>query len=378
MSTDTNTPAPQPTPPESTEIDLAGDVVEKGIQKNAPQFQDDLRWWFRYSSASGFSDAECARQLGIDAGTYSKVLRGRYTGGNDMVLPPPAKMLSRIRLVREQEREAAQTRNAGRVKTPTVDQIWNVCRKAHHDRLIAFVFGESHVGKSEALKWYRDENNHGTTIYVDLQGANGVQDIYRFFARALRISADTPVRLLMPRVLAAIDRANLVIVDEFHHITYGYQKGASNRMVNALKSIKDRTGCGMVICATDVGREEFETGKENKLLKQLWRRGTIKLQLANALPVADVRAFAQAYGLPFPEAPEDGSKDFWKALRAAHPQFEGLDVCERAAYDFGVQHLVSVLQDGSKFASKRKRDLTWKDVRDAQSVYDQLSAKKSV
>jgi hypothetical protein len=165
-------------------------------------------------------------------------------------------------------------------------------------------------------------------------------------------------------------------------------------MVNAVKSIKDRTGCAMVICATNVARDEFTEGmgKEAKLLKQLWRRGVIKLQLPDALPVADVRAFAFAYGLSFPAAPQKIDDDTWKNLRELHADFtvtlgkdsqgrqlpSACDVCENVAYNFGVLHLVSVLKDGAKIAQKRGRELQWKDVAEAQSIYDRLSARKTV
>lgn len=358
---------------------LAGDIVEAGIRKHQPEYQEDLRWWWRYAGEKNMSQADASRDLGVDAGTYSKVFRGEYRNEKGLLLAPPAKLLSRIRTLRDQERERAAGRVRGRVMTPTVAEIHAVCKKAWTDQSVAFVFGESHVGKTEALMWFRDENNHGATLYVDLQGICGVQDLYRAFARALKISPDTPIAKLMPRVYAAIDKTNLILVDEFHHITYAYQKGGAVRMINALKSIKDRTGCAMVICSTNVGRDEFdeEKGQEAKLLKQLWRRGVIKLQLPDALRVGDVRAFVEAYGLPFPEAPDSGD-DTWKALRAAHPRFEGLDVVERIAYSHGVKHLISVFKDGNIIAGKRNRELRWSDVNAAQAKYDALSAKKAV
>jgi DNA transposition AAA+ family ATPase len=364
---------------EWTGTNLAGDIVAAGIAKNAPEYHDDLRWWWGYSIEKKMSQAECARALGVDGGTYSRVFRGEYKNAAQLILPPPAKLLSRIRVTRQQERDNTAQLNKGRVMTPTVADIWAVCKKAWADRQIAMIWGESHIGKTEGLQWFRDENNHGATIYVDLQGIGGVQDLYRAFARALKLGADTPIAKLMPRIYAAIDRTNLVLIDEFHHITYAYQKGASNKMVNALKSIKDRCGCAMVICATNVAREEFTEGmgKEAKLLKQLWRRGVIKLQLPDALRAGDVRAFASAYGLAFPDEPERGD-DTWKGLRAAHPTFAGLEVCENIAYNYGILHLVSVLKDGSKLAAKRDRELQWKDVVEAQGVYDRLAAKKTV
>lgn len=368
------------TTPEWDGTNLAGDVVEAGIRKNNPDYHDDLRWWFRYSIERQMSQTEAARTLGVDGGTYSKVFRGEYKNAGGLILPPPAKMMSRIRVTRGQEKDNAELRIKGRVMTPTVAEIHQVCRKAWNDQNIAFIFGESHIGKTEGLLWFRDENNHGATIFVDLQGVAGEQDVYRAFARALKISADTPIAKLKPRVFAAIDRTNLVLVDEFHAITYAYQKGGAVRMINALKAIKDKTGCAMVICSTNVGRDEFDEkkGHESQLLKQLWRRGVIKLQLPDALRVGDVRAFAVAFSLPFPAEPEGATADTWKNLRAMHAGFAGLEVCENIAYNYGVKHLVCVINDGAKLAQKRKGELTWVDVVKAQGVYDSLSAKKAV
>lgn len=356
---------------------LAGDTVEQGIQKNRPEVQEDLRWWWRYSLDKKLSQAEAASELGVDGSTYSRVLRGEYKNPQGQVLPPPAKLLSRIRVLRQQLYALAQEKGRSRVMTPTVAEIHTVCRKAWKLRQMSFIFGVSHVGKSEALKWFRDENNHGRTLYIDLQGVTGVQDIYREFARVLGISADVSPNKLMTRVHNAIDRDNLVIVDEFHSITYAYQKGSSIRMVNALKSIKDRTGCAMVICATDVGRDEIETGRESKLLGQLWRRGILKCHLPPALRVGDVRAIAEAKGLPFPKAPDSG-EDLWEVVLRDQTFSNGEKsagvLCDRIAWKHGIEHLFTILNEGEALA--KGRPLTWKHVIDAQSIYDNLSNRK--
>lgn len=359
-----------------TGTNLAGDVVEAGIKKHQPQYHGDLRWWYRFSGDKKMTQAECATDLGVDGGTYSRVMRGEYKNEAGQLLPPPAKMLSRIRVLRKQLRDEVEEASKHRVMTQTGKEIHQVCRKAWNDRQIAFIFGNSHIGKTENLLWFRDDNNHGATIYVDLQGVLGVQDLYREFARALQIGSDVSPTKLPNRVCATIDKSNLIIVDEFHAITHSYRKGSSIAMVNALKSIKDRTGCAMVICATDVGRTEIETGHDSKLLNQLWRRGVIKLHLPSALRVGDVRAVAKAHKLDFPDVPKSTRKDLWKHLREDHPNFEGLDVCERIAYSFGIKHLFSVLKDGRTVAEKEDRALEWQDVLEAQAIYDSLSNPK--
>jgi DNA transposition AAA+ family ATPase len=376
MSPETNTDTKTAASETWSGTNLAGDIVEIGIKKHRPEFHGDLRWWWRYSLDKKMSQAEAAAELGVDGSTYSRVMRGEYKGEGSVLLPPPAKMLSRIRVLRNQLRIATEDQRKSRIATLTTREIHQVCRKTWDDKQIGFIFGNSHVGKTENLLWFRDENNHGATIYVDLQAVSGVQDIYREFARALGLGADGAINKLMPRVHNAIDKSNLVIVDEFHSITHAYQKGSAIRMINALKSIKDRTGCAMVICSTDVGRDEIEKGRDAKLLQQLNRRGVIKLHLPSALRVADVRAVVKSYKLDFPDAPKGTRKDLWKHLREDHPEFTGLALCERIAYHHGIKHLFSVLADGRKMAEREGRALEWNDVLEAQSIYDALANPK--
>lgn len=356
---------------------LTGDLVEAGIRKFPEEFHDDLRWWFRYAHvAKTMSQADAAAQLGIDSGTYSKVMRGEYKNGQGLMLPPPAKMLSRIRILAQQERDTQARLNVGRVMCPTVADIHNVCRLSWNSRQMGMIFGNTHIGKSEALKWFRDENNHGATIFVDLQGAMGVQDVYRAFARALKLSDSAPVAKLIPRIYASIDRTNLVICDELHAITHAYQKRGAVVMLNAIKAIKDRAECGMVVCGTNVARDEFETGVDKNLLRQLWRRGVLKLQLPDALRVGTLRAWAAAYSLPFPPAPEKEEDDVWKKFADAHPNFAGTKVCDSIAHDFGILHLKTTLITATAKAKKKERSVTWDDVAETHKTFTNMSLKK--
>jgi DNA transposition AAA+ family ATPase len=327
--------------------------IERAIRKYGDEFQADLGWYARYSfDVRKLSTADLCEELGMDENTATSVMLGTYTV-NGKLCKPPAKMMSRIRQIRLAETNRPHSQQ-GRIMTPTVAEIWQVCRKVWSDKLLGMIFGDSQLGKTEALKWFRDENNNGATIYVDLQGLNGTQEIYREFARALAISPNTPITKLKPRVLECIDSSNLVIVDEFHYVTYAYQHGSAARMVSEIKSIKDRCRCGMVICSTKVGRDEFEHGREAKLMEQLWRRGTIKLQLPPAVTVADARAICAAYGLTIPDI---GKPDTWKQLRVRYPDEDHIRVLEYIAFKQGIQVLITTLKDAQTLARKKDREL---------------------
>ena len=347
---------------------LQGDRLQVGLLKNRSEYRDDLRWYARRSAEKRMTQKQMGDELGISASNVSKVFSGQYTDPkNGLVLAPPAKMLSRIRVLREQEAEQNAARNQGRVMTPTVEEVHRVCRKVWRQKQIGILYGESHIGKTEALQWFRDENNHGATLYVDLQDIAGVQDLYKEFASALKLSGKSGTARLKERVINSIDGTNLILVDEVHHITHAYRKGSAKLMVNALKSIKDRTGCAMVLCMTHVGRYEFEDGEDARLLGQLRRRGSIILDLGPAMTVGDIRAIVEAYGLEFP--PEKKGRDTWKEFEADHADLEHISICRDIAWDRGAQWLLNCLHDGQLIANKTKGPLTWAAFKTAHKIY---------
>jgi DNA transposition AAA+ family ATPase len=377
---------------------LAGDIVAQGIKKSKPEFQEDLRWAYQFALQNGWSQIDMAREWGISSSAVSRVFSGKYTNSEGLVLAPPAIMISRIREQRKIQVELLH-RRTDRVKTITVEKIWKFAHKISgraangktvpgQKRLMGFLYGESHLGKSEALQWYREEFNHGRTIYIDLQDCNGVQEIYREFARALGLSADTAATKLKQRIIKAIDSDTLIICDELHHVTYAYRKNSSKLMINALKSIKDRTRCAMLLCGTYVAQEEIDDGNEAKLLIQLKRRAAFReLHLPDGIPVYDVRLISENRGLPFPKPPTRSRNrngvnlDTWERLRKDHEGTELEDIVkmlDEIAFNHGIEALFTNIEDGKLIAKSQGRDLTWQDVYDAYKTNQCMKIKEAI
>lgn len=355
------------------QLTIPGDVLQTGINKQPNlEHRELLQWLYFYMAEQNWSITQAANNVGVSGTTLSRLFNGKYCDPkNGITLPPPATMLAAIRRMRESDKVDTLKKSAGRIKTPTVNKIWAICRKAWEQRKIAFVFGEPQIGKTEALQWFRDENNHGNTIYVDLNGATGVQDIYKCFAKALKLGYSSPSRL-KDRIFDAINERMLIIIDEFHQITFAYRKGSSCSMVHAIKAIHDICKCGMVICSTNIGRNEVERGHDAKLCSQLLKRGTIQLQLPNSMPIEDVRAIVEAYKLKFPEAKRG---ELWRNFQAEN---KGQSYCHDIACEKGINYLILCLQDGNIMASKQNRTLEWRDFERAHETYLALAEPKQV
>lgn len=376
----------QTAPKEAQHRTLSGDVVERGISKQPAEIAENLRWMFRYMTEKRLTLSDVARLLNVDASCVSRVFRGTYTGLNNQILPPPSKMLAAIDEIRKAERARMRNRR-DRVKTPTVQKIWDILNKSAGrtkdgtavegaKRLVCFIFGNSHIGKTSAVKWYKDEFNPSNTLYVDLQGCTNEGDILREFAKALNVPQAQTKAALKLAIYGAITPETLVIVDEFHSITYAVQRRASVRLVNTLKAVKDKTGCAMAIVSTDVGREELENGIEKKLLEQLSRRGVLRLNLPAGLPVYDVRAVCEARGLEFPSAPvpdRDGNGenlDTWaRLLKTADARdLSVLRILEDIAVNRGMECLFTNIEDARRFAEKRGEAFEWRHFAIAYNV----------
>ncbi len=378
---------------------IPGDLVAAGIEKCPADCREDLRFAYEYAHTQGWTMREAAEKFTVDVSVLSRLLNGKYVNQHKQNLPPPTAMLSIVRQIRAELAEIAHKKTT-RIPTPTVQDGHLLCDKLRRDHTIGWLYGPSHLGKTELALWYRDEHNHGQTVYVDVQDCNGVQDVWRAFARALHLSADCPAYKLIPRVYKALKpdgvaRSNrFVIVDEFHALTYTYLKGSSVRIINVLKSIHDKTGCAMLIIATPVAREEIESGKERKFLQQIKRRGVLEYNLPDAIPVCDVRAFAEHYGLALPTAqqvaercakhvgitfkPDEVADDGWKNLLTAYPEASHLAVLEDIAWNHGVKRLLCTFDDALKLAKNARREVRWADFEKASRIYTKFKTPKKV
>ena len=92
----------------------------------------------------------------------------------------------------------------------------------------------------------------------------------------------------------------LMILDELHQLSLTSSKYTYFQALEILREIYDETGCGMVLCGTEL----FETSvmqERNGVLEQLYRRGVHKIKLPSQPTRGDVAAVLKANGLDFPD-----------------------------------------------------------------------------
>jgi hypothetical protein len=212
---------------------------------------------------------------------------------------------------------------------------------------LAFIFSDGQIGKSTALKKYTKDHNHGNTIYVEMPTGGALTNLLAKLAVCFRLSPHQRRADLRQRILKAFDDRMLLIVDEVHRCTpEGGMHAFGMQSIDFIKEIYNERGCGVVLCATNVFREQMEDGPMKKFFEQVQRRRLFKVQLPTIPTQQDLNTFAAAYGLP--------------ASTGSARELE-----HKLIQDDALGMWLTLLRMASKISSERKQKMQWGHVLDA-------------
>lgn len=312
---------------------FGGDHVIQATAKLGEKERDSIRWLFFHSIENGITMKGAAEAIRYSTTTVYRLCRGEYEGD-------VTKVVAAIAAYRRIAEERSTLVSESFVETATAKKIFQICDAASIYQIIAAIYGDSQTGKTTALEEYARRHNHGATKLIRMPAAAGVQMMIRSFAEACQISPRSSFEALRKRVLKAIDANTLVIVDELHQAFSTYHKGSRIACLEIIREIHDRTGCGMVLCGTNVARDEIHDGPHKRLLEQIDRRGVFKLQLPKYATKSDLDAIAKHYGL-------SPAKDDAKNL------------VDRIIRQCGLKAYVTYLKAAARLATRRKQDVDW-------------------
>ena len=215
------------------------------------------------------------------------------------------------------------------------------------------------MGKTTALLEFQRRNNHGRTRYIALMAgwtrARFVHELARMLGNGVKA---TKLWAQEDAIFGGLNRYNLLIVDEFHEALLTLEERAAVSLVEFIRGIHDRTGCGLVLSSTKLGLEKLESSKYQKVFEQHQMRGVVKVVLPDVPKVKDINDFARSFELPIPSG----------ALLADIKQLlktRGLGV------------FVKYLQKAYAIASSAKRELAWSDFNAVAAGYAQLERLKN-
>ena len=313
---------------------IAGDEVNRATADLPDEQRSAIRWLHAHAAENDLSLNDLGQLVRLSGATMSLVFRGKYEAKLDGVV---AAILDFKRM-----HEKRQTgRKLAFIPTALTQRIWAACEAALEFQRTIFIWGDSQIGKTSALMAYRDAHNHGQTIFLRMPVPCSMGNFLAALGEALRISPQQKEKELRRRILSAFDDRMLLIVDECHQAMFSRRRGS--HPLEFLRELHDLRGCGLVLCGTNVFRDEMERGYLADIMRQTKLRRLCALQLPDRPTRADLNTFAEAYGL----APATGEA---RKLEYDMIQEEALGMW------------LTLLRMGAKIAAQRKQRLDWSHV----------------
>lgn len=294
---------------------------------------------------------EFANAVGASDNLIYKIFTGRYADENKNPLEPSPKLVARINEWLNVERQRYKSTDSDFLLTPTAKFIFTSCDLARESHSPVELWGSSQIGKTWALRAYREQHNHGRTIMVELDAVSGLGGLVRALAAACGVSQNANTADLIERVKRALTPDTVVIVDEVHLLKNTYRKESYHACVETLRRIQDKTESGFVLCWTHF--DDLRDFKD-KELAQLWRRSVHRRACPTMPTKGDLAVILQHYGLPFPA--KDLSVDVPKQALAEKPY----DILRSLAKSDGLKVITERLRYARKLATKEGvRRVTW-------------------
>lgn len=300
-----------------------------------------IRWLHGHYYDSGKSLMEIGEAIGYDGGNISRVFANKYDGDLGAVV----KSIARFRRLHE---ERAAVSRAPYIETSLYRMIETCCEAALTYQKLVFIYGESQVGKTAALEHYQRLHNHGQTVYVTMPVGGSLSHFLAAVAAKVRMNNSREV--LQLNLMRCFGPNNLLIVDEASRAlqakSYG---GYALKTMDFIRDLHDQTGCGVVLCGTNVFRDQMEDRSIAKFLNQFNRRCLIRRQLPDVPSRADLNAFARHYGL------EQATGEAYELQKSVVKQ-HGLGVW------------LTTLRAGNRRATNGRKTMTWEHVVDAYAL----------
>ena len=321
-------------------INISGDTVTLKTAEYPERSRGLVRWLYSIAKDQNWSWAELERHTNISTTRLYRIFTGTYlnpTTKEPIDLEPTCVDIDRFRDLWEERSMASRMPF---IETSVYRRVEKVCREALIMQAIAFIYGESQIGKTASLQEVCRRRNHGQTTYVLMPASAGVQAMMKAIADACHISSRTSYEGLRSRVANYLDDSKLLIIDEVHECFISYQHTSMNRCLSLLRQIQERSQCGLVLCGTNVFRHELERGEFAQSLKQLRKRGIWELQLESEPTTTDLELIAAHYklGKPDPEAAE---------------------LIKWIAKEMGLGKYTKFLARSAKLAAAKKDRFTW-------------------
>jgi DNA transposition AAA+ family ATPase len=247
--------------------------------------QQSLLWFHQHCLDERLSMAEAGEAIGYTTTTIYRSLHGTYEGNM-------ANVISAIEGYRKTATLRGTIQQNQIVLNGIVTLIHGGLDYAMANNSVTLIVGESRMGKTVGAKLWRDNNNHGRSVFVTAPPIGGSKTFLRRIAAAVGVNKN----LSMAQMFEAIERAfnpnRMLIVDEAHRLQPGDARSTPVN-IEILRDIHDMTGCALALIATERFNDAMQKSKYQ--YEQVLGRIGMPVRLKREIPKADIRPIVEQY-----------------------------------------------------------------------------------
>lgn len=233
-----------------------------------------------YMQQTGMTQTQVAKALGKSNAVISQYLKGEYKGRVDEIDQAVERLISR-----QKDKVIDRKFDNKFVPTFVAKQCLDVLHIAHVEGEINVITGEAGLGKTQALKQYKNENPE--VILIEVEPSCSPKVLLKTLCQQLNVNDTGANHDLFSRITDKLGNnkgfSRLIIVDEAELL--------STKSLEYLRRIHDLTGCGLVLA----GMPRLIVNLKGKYgeLAQLYSRVALACDLGNSLPDEDVCLLAE-------------------------------------------------------------------------------------
>jgi len=319
--------------------------VREAVRVYPPEHQEKLLTIYGYWMQRLHGDkAEVQHLLQTDWTTWGRILRGVYRKDEGHNID------HWIETKAERALQAIRADSAGTfVHTVTTRRIHSFLDYARETAGMALIIGDSGTGKTEAVREWARQNNHGASIYLDCPTSSGLRALLEELALVCGLSTYATCAQLCRAVESTLDTRNILIVDEAQRLLPATPSRRSTSALDFLRRLHDTRGVTVIFVSTAVFDQTRQPAAIRAYMAQLYRRVDLPLALPAKTPRSEVYQIVEAFR-------DDPPTDLLKTAREVADQHGRIGL------------LFTLLNQARKLADHEKRPLCETDLNAALAL----------
>ena len=309
-----------------------------------PAHHADLLWFHQHLLDNNMTREQAAQAVRYDWNTIYQFLKGMSSGSYENFC---AAIQSYRKIAEKRQTIKQQTFCRNSIS----DLVFATLDYTFANRCMTLIVGDSGMGKSTTLQAWRDQNNHGASVYVDCPPIGGIKGFCGAIAHAVGVNKNLPVPSMLEAIARSFNPNRILLLDNMHRALPGDPRSAA-KAFDVVQYVFDLSGCAVALSAT--ARLDGQMRHSSYQFEQTTGRIGTPVYLPHKVGWDDVAGIVQQY-IPRPTA---ASREH----------------CMTIAYGPGrIRQLVERLKLASRIAGKSKEAITDEHLLKAIRIRNELS-----